>query len=87
LQFIKAANNRPQIKKGAIVMEEKNLMIILASLRNAKDIIGLAVRPYGATGCNSFEDTEIRDMYYAINEMCIRIDEKIEEKKKTDNCG
>jgi hypothetical protein len=68
-------------------MEEKSMMIILASLRNAKDIIGLAVRPSGATGYNSFEDTEIRDMYYAINEMCIRIDEKIEEKNKTDNCG
>jgi hypothetical protein len=62
-------------------------MIILTSLRNAKDIIGLASRPVGATGYDSFDDTEIRDMYYAINEMCIRIDEKIEEKKKTDNCG
>lgn len=68
-------------------MQNEKMKIILASLRHAKDIIWLASGSDAATVYESFKDTEIRDMYYAINEMCIRIDEKIEEKKKTDNCG
>jgi hypothetical protein len=58
-------------------MDQKYLRIINVALRNARDIIEIAARPAGSVGYDDFTDAQLRDMFYAINDMCIELHKKI----------
>lgn len=61
-------------------MTIKEMKTILFAIRNAKAAIEeLACEHYPDT---AFEDEEFRTMFYSLNDMCITINEKIEDAEK-----
>lgn len=58
--------------------EEKKLEMVHEILRQAKEMIGLVYKPEDAIACcyKDFTDEEVREIYYAINEMCIKLSER-----------
>jgi hypothetical protein len=60
-------------------MERNDLRIISKSLEHVRDLIGIVARPDSKFEYDSFEDDELRDMYYKINSMCISVEEKIKK--------
>lgn len=60
-------------------MERNDLKIIIKSLEYVRDLIGIVARPEGKFEYDSFEDDELRDMYYDINSMCVSVEEKIKK--------
>lgn len=57
-------------------MTKKELNVILKSLDHAQEVIeDLACENYPWT---QFEDPELRDMFYRINDMCITVNRKME---------
>ena len=57
-------------------MTKKELNVILKALNHAQEIIeDLACENYPWT---PFEDPELRDMFYRINDMCITVNRKME---------
>ena len=58
-------------------MTKKELTVILNGVRHARnsiDVLGFENYPYGMT-----KDEDIRKMYYALNDKCILLNEKIKE--------
>lgn len=57
-------------------MTKKELNVILKALDHAQEVIeDLACENYPWT---QFEDPELRDMFYRINDMCITVNRKME---------
>jgi hypothetical protein len=58
-------------------MDQKNLRIINEALMNARNIIEIAARPAGSFDYNDFTDDQLRDMFYEINSMCLKLNTRI----------
>ena len=57
-------------------MTKKELTVILKALSHAQDVIeDLACENYPWT---PFEDPELRDLFYRLNDMCITVNRKME---------
>ena len=57
-------------------MTKKELTVILKALSHAQDVIeNLACKSFPWT---EFEDDDLRDMFYRLNDMCISVNKKME---------
>lgn len=58
--------------------EEKKLEMVHEILHQAKEMIGLVYKPEGDISCKyeDFTDEDVREIYYTINEMCIKLSDR-----------
>lgn len=60
-------------------MDKKNLDIALKAVMGAQDIIGLVALPDGKYGYENFNDKQLRDIYYKLNEICCDLINRMEK--------
>jgi hypothetical protein len=60
-------------------MDKKNLDIALKAVMGAQDIIGLVAFPDGKYGYENFNDEQLRDIYYKLNEICCNLIDRMEK--------
>lgn len=64
-------------------MDKKNLNIALKAVMGAQDIIGLLSLPNGKYGYENFNDEQLRDIYYKLNNICCALIDRMDELKNT----
>lgn len=61
------------VNGGCTMNEYIKLEVILETLRTARSTIGTLDRPPNHYGYEDFETPALRDLYYELNAMCIKV--------------